>query len=82
MARARQIRYDPITPMRDGQPPGFVVSCLECGFSVDAHGATASDAVQAVAPSHDSRHHLIAQPVNYQTGYGSAATDPHPLYRR
>lgn len=82
MARLRHVTHQPLTPRRDGQPPRFVVSCLDCGFSRDAHGQDAGDAVLAVAPSHDRTHRLTAQPTDYTTGYGEQGTDPHPLYTK
>jgi len=78
----RQHAYDAITPLKDGQPPGFIVACLDCDFGVDAHALTAEDAVKAVAPTHDERHHLIARPVDYTKGHGPKQSEPHPLYRR
>ena len=80
--RGRESLHDPITPEKGGKPPGFIVACLDCEFSVDAHGLTAEDAVKAVAPRHEESHHLIARPVNYTTGYGADKKDPHPLYRK
>lgn len=67
----RQGQHAPIVPPRDGTPPGWIVVCLDCPFSHDTHGETASDAVQAVAPTHARTHRLIARP---------AAYTEHPLY--
>lgn len=64
-------QHEPIVPVRDGHAPTFVVSCLDCGFSHDAHGPTAEDAVVAIQPTHQVGHRLIAMPQNYST---------HPLY--
>lgn len=80
--KPREILPEPITPAVGGKPPAFVVACLECGFSVDAHALTAEDAVKAVAPNHETTHHLIGRPVEYTTGYGLDKTAPHPLYGR
>ncbi len=76
----RQGQHEPITPMRAGQPPTWVVACLDCGFSVDEYGQTAEDALQSVAPRHEASHALIARPVDYTTGYGEHKDEPHPLY--
>lgn len=80
--KRREILSEPITPLKDGQPPGFIVACLDCDFGVDAHGLTAEDAVKAVAPTHQKGHHLIATHVDYTTGHGPNKKDPHPLYGR
>ena len=68
----RQHHHEPITPKRAGAFPGFVVSCLDCAFSHDAHGLSAEDAVKALAPTHQAGHRLYAVPVDYST---------HPLYQ-
>ena len=73
-------QHEPIVPMKDGKPPGFVVACLDCEFSHDAHGLTAEDAVKAIAPAHQTGHRLIARPVDYTTGWGPQGTAPHPIY--
>lgn len=78
----RQHSYEPLTPLKDGKPPGFIVACLDCDFGVDAHGLTAEDAVKAVALTHENSHHLIARSVKYTTGYGTDKTEAHPLYRQ
>ena len=78
--KPRQIESAPIVPLRNGQPPAWVVSCLDCGFSHDAHGLSADDAVRAIAPTHQEGHKLIARAVDYTTGYGGGRTRPHPLY--
>ena len=80
--KRREILSEPITPAVDGKPPAYIVACLECEFSVDAHALTAEDAVKAVAPSHAPTHHLIARAVDYTQGYGLDKTAPHPLYGR
>src|SRR5882672_8206067 len=68
------ITHEPIVPAIDGQPPGFVVACLDCEFACDAHGLDAEDAVQSVVPTHASgQHRMIARPVSYAE---------HPLYER
>lgn len=64
--------YAPIVPARQGHAPAFVVSCVDCGFSHDAHGDTAEDAISSVAPTHHAGHRLIAWTTDYAT---------HPLYR-
>lgn len=80
--KRREILSEPITPAVGGTPPAFVVACLKCEFSVDAHALSAEDAVKAVAPTHEPTHLLIARPVDYTTGYGTDKTAPHPLYGR
>ena len=80
--KPREILSGPITPAVGGKPPAFVVTCLDCEFSVDAHGLSAEDAVKTVAPTHEPTHHLIAQPVDYTAGHGQDKTEPHPLYGR
>lgn len=80
VSRARQVQSGPIVPLKDGQPPAWVVACLDCGFSHDAHGRSADDAVKAVAPSHEPGHKLIARAINYESGWGEDGTKPHPLY--
>lgn len=77
----RQHSYEPVTTPVDGKPPGFIVACLDCDFGVDTHALTAEDAVKAVAPTHETRHRLIARPVDYTTGHGPEKSEPHPLYR-
>lgn len=77
---ARHVGHEPIVAKRGTTPPEWVVSCLDCGFSVDAHGVDGEEAVRAVAPSHDRRHTLLAVAMDYTTGYGPEGTDPHPLY--
>ena len=69
------ITHEPIVPAIDGQPPAFVVVCLEarCEFACDAHGLDAEDAVASVAPTHAAGHHLLAHRVDYTA---------HPLYQK
>ena len=80
--KRREILSEPITPAVGGKPPGFIVACLDCDFGVDAHALTAEDAVKAIAPTHETTHHLIATSVDYTKGYGPDKKDPHPLYGR
>lgn len=80
--KRRDILSEPITPTVAGKPPQFIVACLDCEFSVDAHGLSEEDAVKAVAPSHAAAHRLIARPVDYTVGYGPDKSQPHPLYGR
>jgi hypothetical protein len=68
----REGQHGPVTPPKDGQPPGWIVMCLDCGFSVDAHGASAPDAIQSVGPRHERTHKLIATAADYAA---------HPRYR-
>lgn len=70
--RQRHVEHEPITPAKDHMPPNFVVACLDCGFSVDAHGLAADDAVLSVSPWHAAGHQLIARAVDYSE---------HPLYK-
>jgi hypothetical protein len=63
----------PIVPAQDGKGPAWIVVCLDCPFAHDAHALSGEDAVQAIAPTHERTHRLIARAVDY--------TD-HPLYRR
>lgn len=65
MTQRRQVHHTPIVPATEAGPPAFVVACLDCEWSQDAHGADAGDAVRAVAPSHDRNHHLVARAVDY-----------------
>lgn len=76
---------------REGVPPGWVVSCLDCPFSHDAHGLDANDAISTIAPSHQRGHRLHAQPIDYSEGWPRdgrplAGVPPsvggHPLYHR
>lgn len=67
----RHGQFTPVTPAKEGSPPGWVVACLDCGFSVDEHGASAEDTIQRVAARHDRSHKLIARAVDYMQ---------HPLY--
>ena len=86
------ITHEPIVPAIDGQPPAFVVACLEsgCGFAVDAHGLDANDAIASVAPSHAEGHRLVARAVDYAAPvFGPTHVlgrpveqEPHPLYRK
>ncbi len=88
--RRAGVVHEPVTPPIDGQPPAFVVACLEsgCGFAVDAHGLDANDAIASVAPSHAEGHHLIARAVDYTAPvFGPTHVlgrpvpqEPHPLY--
>jgi len=80
--KRREILSEPITPAIGGKPPGFIVACLDCEFAVDAHGLATEDAVKAVAPTHETTHHLIGRPVDYLKGHGPTKTDPHPIYGR
>ena len=73
-------QHDPVTPLENGQRPTWVVACLDCEFSHDAHGAAAEDAIQALAANHQPGHRLIARPVDYSTGWGPQGTAPHPIY--
>ena len=81
---------EPIVPAKEGRPPAFVVACLDCEFSHDAHGLTAEDAVKSIAPSHQTTHRLIARSVDYTTGWPEnhakptegPKTFPHALYRQ
>ena len=66
----RPFRYAPITPVVNGQPPAWIVTCA-CGYRADAHGHTAADAVHAVARVHGHRA-LTATAVDYSH---------HPLYQ-
>ena len=70
---SRQIIARPITPLKGGLAPNFVVACITdgCTFAVDVHALTAENAVLAVAPGHAPSHLLIAREVDYST---------HPLY--
>jgi hypothetical protein len=79
-ATPRQIQSAPIVPLKAGQPPAWVVMCLDCGWSHDAHGLGADDAVKALAPQHQEGHHLIARAIDYTTGWGPERNQPHPLY--
>ena len=71
---ARQGQFGTIVEARDGQPPGFIVSCTEpgCTFASDAHGATEAEALASIQPLHASFHTLVARAVDYTN---------HPLYR-
>ena len=86
----RQGQHMPITPPKNGTPPGWIVTCRDCAWAVDAHGETANEAVSSVRANHEPGHFLYAKMVDYTTGYGLDAwgrpalvpggTDPHPLY--
>lgn len=87
--KPREHQQEPIVPAKDGQPPAWVVSCLDCGFAHDAHGLTAGDAVKAIAPNHQDGHRLIARSIDYTAGWErpgrpfagvAASTGGHPLY--
>ncbi|MES2211513.1 MAG: hypothetical protein V4515_15215 [Chloroflexota bacterium] len=71
--KPRQFTSEPIVPLKNGQPPQWVVACLDCGFAHDAHGRSAWDAIASVAPNHQADHKLIAREVNY-------TAESHPLY--
>lgn len=75
----RKVEHEPIVPVRDGKTPTWVVSCLDCAFSHDAHGAEAQDAIDSIAPRHQAGHKLIARSINYDEGW---PTSGHPLYHR
>ena len=77
----REGQHEPIEPLREGQPPGWIVSCLDCSFSHDEHGLTASDAIMACAARHENGHKMIARAMDYTTGYGEHRDEPHPLYQ-
>ena len=68
---------EPITPAREGTPPGWVVRCLECTFAHDVHASTVQEALDQGRALHPSHRGLMAQAVDYTTGYKTA---PHPLY--
>jgi len=86
------VAHEPIVPAKDGAPPNFVVSCLECGFAHDAHALTAEDAVQAITATHaEGKHKMIASAVDYTKGWTHpgqplagipAREGPHPMYGR
>jgi len=75
---ARAHTHEPIVPAKDGRPPGFVVSCLDCGWAHDAHGDTGPDAIASVSSQHEPGHRLTARSVDYSAR--GRTTGPHPLY--
>lgn len=74
----RRTLTEPITPVRDGRAPTWIVSCPVCGFRHDAHGASKADAIREV--KHEPSHPLDATPVDYATGWGQNGAESHPLY--
>lgn len=80
--KARELHQEPITPLDDGKAPTWVVACLDCEFSCDAHGISGDDAVVAIAERHQKGHRLIARQIDYSTGYGRNFDEPHPLYHQ
>ena len=80
VAKPRQIEPGPIVPLKDGQPPSWVVRCLDCSWAHDAHGRSAAEALAAIGLQHQPGHRLTAQEIDYGTGWGPAGDKPHPMY--
>lgn len=72
----------PITPMKDGQPPGFVVSCLECTYAHDVHAETAEAAAAEIVARHaNGKHRMTANPTRYHEPiWGRDKNIRHPMY--
>ena len=91
LGSARQGTHLPITPERDGMPPGWSVECQTCPFKSDAHGRTKEEAEASVAAVHQAGHALWATAVDYARDWTiparplagiPASTGAHALYRR
>lgn len=89
--RPRHVKHEPIVAAQKGQPPAWVVSCLDCQFSHDAHGLDGAEAISTIAPTHQRGHRLVAQSIDYGEGWSRdgrplAGVPPsvggHPLYHR